>query len=577
MIEVRSRSGLSKTTVWTSGNGKVRTPNLLVIGSASSPHPDYSQLTLDEEQGMICSPTDPDFQVIDLPSGIYIPYSAGSWREKEDSCGITIEDEAGSSAAPNDLWLTSDLAIVPNAFEMRRDAKTFVRSVVHLRQQVGYSKLLYAPGMMDTSNLALLVYLGIDLFDTSLLAFQSTRGVISRVEGAFAPDNAKWALRPGDSLEALNLRNSWEELQLVRRMIEIGRLRELVEMRAHATPWNVAALRILDEQFYDHQETYASVVGPRFYANAKQSLSRPDVVRHRRRVAERYRPASHKKVLLLIPCSARKPYFLSKSHQAFRNVLTSVPNSTVVQELIITSPLGVVPRELELFYPAAQYDIPVTGHWDLEEQAMVRGLAARVASLGFEQVISHLGGEGDIVNEVVECVDTSQGSPMSRDALTRLQETLSEACSKQPRTPHSIERAAAMASVARFQFGEGGQALLEGCTVSGNYPYSRISSGSKQMGLLTPERGMISLTLDGAERLAPKSLHLVEIEDFDLTGNLFAKGVRAADPRIRIGDEAIIMRNDEVAGVGIASMSAAEMTSSERGEAVRVRHKRKRA
>jgi archaeosine synthase len=254
----------------------------------------------------------------------------------------------------------------------------------------------------------------------------------------------------------------------------------------------------------------------------------------------------------------------------------SVPNSTVVQELIITSPLGVVPRELELFYPSAQYDIPVTGHWDLEEQGMVQELVVRMASLGFDQVISHLGGEGDIVKEVVKCIDTSQGNPMSRDSLTRLQEALTEACSKQPRTPFSIDRVAGMASVARFQFGEGGEVLLEGCSVSGNYPYSKITSGNKQMGLLTPERGMISLTLDGAERLVSKDLNHVEIEDFDLTGNLFAKGVKRADPRIRIGDEAIIMRNGQVEGVGIANMSAAEMTGSERGEAVRVRHKRKR-
>jgi archaeosine synthase len=358
-------------------------------------------------------------------------------------------------------------------------------------------------------------------------------------------------------------------------MIEIGRIRELVEIRANATPWNVAALRILDELFYDLQEMYAPVVGPRFYANSKQSLSRPDVVRHRRRIMERYRPAAHKKVLLLIPCSAKKPYFQSKSHQTFRNVLSSVSNSTVVQELIITSPLGAVPRELELFYPAAQYDIPVTGHWDLEEQAMVREMVAHVASLGFEQVVSHLGGESDIVKDAVECLDTSHGSPTTRDALARLHETLVEACSEYPRTPFPVERASTMAAVARFQFGEGGESLLEGCNVSGNYPYSRISRGSAQMGLLTPERGMISLTLDGAERIASKGLCHVEIEDFDLMGNLFAKGVKKVDPIIRIGDEAIIMRNGMVEGVGIANMSAAEMTASERGEAVRVRHKRK--
>jgi len=77
---------------------------------------------------------------------------------------------------------------------------------------------------------------------------------------------------------------------------------------------------------------------------------------------------------------------------------------------------------------------------------------------------------------------------------------------------------------------------------------------------------MISLTLDGAERLASKGLHLVEIEDFDLTGNLFAKGVRTRrppDPHRGRGDNHAQWRSG--IAVGIASMSAREMTTSERG------------
>jgi archaeosine synthase len=200
-------------------------------------------LIIDEESGTIRSLTDPDFQIIELQQGIYVPFSAASKQEREDVCGSAEADV--ELAVPNDQWLTGDLAIVPNAFEMRRDARKFVHLVVRLRKQIGYSKLLYAPGMMDCSNLALLTYMGIDVFDTALLSYQSSRGVISRIEGAFAPDNANWASRPGESVLDLNLRNSWEELMLVRRMIEVGRLRELVEMRSNATPWNVAALRIL--------------------------------------------------------------------------------------------------------------------------------------------------------------------------------------------------------------------------------------------------------------------------------------------------------------------------------------------
>ena len=64
--------------------------------------------------------------------------------------------------------------------------------------------------------------------------------------------------------------------------------------------------------------------------------------------------------------------------------------------------------------------------------------------------------------------------------------------------------------------------------------------------------------------------------DFDLSGNLFAVGVSEADSRIRAGDEVAIVRNGELEGVGVAAMSGEEMAQSRRGEAVRVRHKKKR-
>jgi archaeosine synthase len=337
----------------------------------------------------------------------------------------------------------------------------------------------------------------------------------------------------------------------------------------------VAALRLFDLECYDLQESHAAVVGPRFYANSTQSLNRPDVARWRKRVIERWRPSPHKKVLLLIPCSAKKPYFLSKTHQVFRDLLMRVPNNEVVQELIITSPLGAVPRELELFYPASQYDIPVTGNWGMEEREMVNELVSSSSLKGFDKVVCHLGHGSDFVKEAVDCIDSSQGSPTSGESLRRLEDILTRLCQAYERPQRGMERARSLASVARFQFGEGGDALTEDCTVIGNYPYSKIFNGKEQMGMLTPERGMISLTMEGASRLMPRRIHWVEMEDFDLTGNLFAVGVKGADSRIREGDEALVVRNGELVAVGIAAMNAREMTGLKRGEAVRVRHKKR--
>jgi len=116
---------------------------------------------------------------------------------------------------------------------------------------------------------------------------------------------------------------------------------------------------------------------------------------------------------------------------------------------------------------------------------------------------------------------------------------------------------------------------MEDATVVGNYPYQRIMSGREQLGMLTPERGMISLTLQGGARLLSQGINRVEIGGFALTGNLFAVGIEKADPGIRVGDEVLIVHKGELKGVGVASMSGPEMNEAERGEAVRVRHKLK--
>ena len=506
-------------------------------------------------------------RMAEIEGGTFVPLSIES---------RLLSEEGRAEGTPSQKEL-GDLVVMPHSFELRRDARSFVQHMRALRGAVGPSKLIYAPGIMDVSNLALLAYMGVDLFDSALVSYLARKGSLSLPEGTISASKAEWLVREpkASTVEEFNLNAAWRELGLVRHMVRAGRLRELVEARASSYPWGMAALRLFDLECYELQESQTAVVGPRFYATSPQSLSRPDVVRWRSRIKERWSPAPHKKILLLIPCSAKKPYFTSKTHQVFRESLVRVPNHEVVQELIVTSPLGLVPRELELFYPAAQYDIPVTGHWSLEEQRMVTELVASAASKGFEKVVCHLGHGNDFVKEQMDCIDTSQGSPTSRDSLARLEAALSQLCQGYERPPRGRERAESLASAARFQFGEGGDSLTEGCTVTGSYPYSKIFSGKEQMGMLTPERGMISLTLEGASRLSHKGINWVEIQDFDLSGNLFAVGVKDVDSRMRVGDEALIMRKGELVAVGIAAMSAREMSDLERGEAVRVRHKRR--
>ena len=572
MLEVTDRAGLARTVQWTFEGSRVMLPNILFYSSTLHPAPPYAESTLVRQEGGLHALIDGKTAFI-MPEGINPPLSyqrgESSW---EDASGAIIV-----RGSPSDLRSRpEEVFVLSNAFEFWRDARGFVDAIVSLRRAVGYNRLIYAPGIMDPSNLALLIYMGVDLLDSSLLIYQGSRGRVLLPEGSFGADEASWLVSSPEEAVGHNLDAAWKELQLIRHMIKIGRLRELVETRAHATPWGVAALRILDREHYQHQEAHTSLVGPAFYANTKQALFRPDVWRFRRRVMERWAPAPHKKILLLLPCSAKKPYYTSKSHRMFEEVLLSVPNSCVVQELIITSPLGAVPRELELFYPAAQYDIPVTGDWDCEERGMVQELVAHAAGLGFSTIINHLGTESEFVSEVVEAIPTAVGSATSRASLDRLRDELKRACSEIDKVPRAIDRVETLRSIARYQFGKDAGILLDDATVTGRYPYLKVMSGKVQLAMLTPERGMLSLTLDGAEKLRDHGLGWVKMGDFNLSGSLFAVGVQGADPGLRPGDEAVLLRNGEVEGVGVAVMSGAEMEDSRRGEAVRVRHKRRR-
>lgn len=583
MLEMLYRAGGGRLARWSEGGSEILTPNILYFNSAAFPAPEYADMFLecsDTDESLELTPRSSGIPLVTIPNDLKIPLSflrrEGMSVLSSGKRSVVVRGNA--RGIDNQKSGTDALVyVLGSAFELRRDAKEFVRSLVALRKAVGPKGFIYAPGIMDVSNLALLCYLGVDLVDSSLLTYQGARGRLLTPEGTLNASNAGWLVCTEDPEESVryNLDSAWCEMNLVWHMLEVGRLRELVETRVNSSPWSVAALRIFDFEFYDLQEVYAPVVGPSFYCNSRQSLYRPDVWRFRRRILERYKPPIHKKVLLLIPCSAKKPYSTSKSHRLFTQAIQAVRNNAILHEVIVTSPLGIVPRELELLYPAAQYDIPVTGHWDRDEMAMVQEMLLKIVSFGYDKIICHLSEEEAFVKDVVKYVDTASGRPTSKDSLERLRDQLEEVCSSLPLVGRGTDRIGCMGSLARFQFGEGGECLIEGCSVVGNYPYLRIIEENTQVAMLTPERGMLSLTMRGGEKLLPHGINWVEMEDFVLEGNLFAVGVKDADRRIRSGDDVLVVKNGELEAVGVASMGGEEMIEAERGEAVRIRHNRK--
>src|SRR2546430_2647304 len=119
-----------------------------------------------------------------------------------------------------------------------------------------------------------------------------------------------------------------------------GRLRELVERRLANAPWNTAVVRHLDLREYDWVEPYTAVAGGAMLAYSHESLHRPEIVRFRRRIRDRYRKPPSLRVLLLLPCSARKPHSARRSHPRVRRPVLCDGNPALVPGVHLTPPLG---------------------------------------------------------------------------------------------------------------------------------------------------------------------------------------------------------------------------------------------
>ena len=180
----------------------------------------------------------------------------------------------------------------------------------------------------------------------------------------------------------------------------------------------------------------------------------------------------------------------------------------------------------------------------------------------------------------MEC--TVVGDPTSPASLQNLDKALREATKGMEPVDYLIDRNNQMLNMLRFQFGsEAADVLMDKDTyATGKFPYFKLfretpDNGKVQLGMFTPERGGISLTLEGAQILADSGYPVVEMMDFEMKGNLFAVGVIRADPRIHVGDEAIAVCDGKVRAIGVAAMCGQEMTDLKRGIAVKVRHKTK--
>lgn len=568
-FEIIERDGLARTGILEIDGVKHRTP---AVAHVDERRPDHAPAGLHLSSSGAAAKGD-----LKVPPSGFSPERGG-----EDAEGALDPWFRGSPyAGPRP---EKGFVIVDSVAKLLLDSPRFVETIKKTKSGPDLLKPTFCSLIGMPHRLALLAYCGVDVFDSVPLVMATETGRYLTTTGPLDYSALKdlpctcEACRSGsrgkEELLRHNIATAEAELRLVSHMISVGRLRELVETRIRVDPWLVQDLRLMDISAQELQEMHAPVRGTEFHAGSKESLLRPEIVRWQNRLRERYRRPPGASVLVLIPCSAKKPYSLSQSHMRFRDALFSSGRAQLVHEVIVTSPLGLVPRELEMFYPAKDYDIPVTGHWDRDEQKLVQDMVSwLVETQRYDIVISHLGDEREAVAAVLgDHIDTSGGDPGSRASLDGLEQALREHCPEPRDARRSARVLQDMRSVCRFQFGPAGDELCEGAGSFGRWPFVKILRDGSQLGMLTSDRGMVSLTLEGGRRLARTGAYCVEIEDFKPKGNLFAVGVEDASPDVRIGDDVAVVHKGDLRGVGVARMCADELRLADRGEAVHIRH-----
>ncbi|MFC7201396.1 archaeosine synthase subunit alpha [Halospeciosus flavus] len=536
-------------------------------------------------------PEGDDSAVTVLP---YRGFPTGTAEEVEESFAVDYPDVDFPSAAvvsPDTAAdYGSDVYILSGAPGYVGHASAFVDAVIQARESIPGDSALYLSGVATPENVATLVYAGVDLVDADRAVVRGTQGKYLTTDGEQfledleeLPCACEACRKPiseftREDCVDHNVNVLEAELARVRGRIREGRLRDYIEGQARHEAWCTASFRELDQQWGYIEERTPVQRDSMLLSATEDSLKRVEIQRFADRVTSRFQKRLDDVPLLLVPCSARKPYSESQSHGQFQDAAQYRAHL-----VSMTSPIGVVPQELELTYPAQHYDSVVTGEWSETELDFVsRVLARYLDNTNYSRIVAHVPDEGyqEIVRRATEGRDvpvefTVEDHPTTDASLANL----SDALQGETQIRVSEKERATLKAVADYQFGAGaGDDLFDDLQIQGRYPkIQALDAEGEQLAALVPNYGLLSFTLAGGRRWVESDVptKTVEIDDFVPRGSVLAPGVVDADDSIRPGDE-VVVEGPSAFAVGRALTHGAEMTESTRGEVVQVRHSEER-
>ena len=430
-----------------------------------------------------------------------------------------------------------------------------------IREKISPNSAIYFPAVFPW-EIPLLVYMGVDYFDNSLTKLYASMGYKFTKNRALKVDNYNF-----EELYFNNKKVYEEILEEVKIAIKNGFLRNVVEETAISHPYLWANYRRYEPDLRNIPLSKESKI------IVTTNINIPEVKKYLERL-DRYEPYSN--VIVLLPCSSKKPYSTSQSHQKFIKAIKS--SKVVVEEVILTSPYGLVPRALERL---VNYDIPVTGEWGLEEIKLINNCLKNFLKKVEEKfddyvVIAHLPEHYIEILDLDNVIITSEGNPTSEENLKNLTNTLknykeltkNKNVSKKGQKIHNIQQ------LAKFQFGI--NFIPNEIFINRKEQiFIKVNNKNQQIASINPKNGLLILTLSGGELLwnsGGKNINYVEVDYEIKKGSLFPPGFVDCNENISYNDEVVLIKDDEFLGVGRALMSGLEMKKAKHGALVNIRN-----
>ena len=349
-----------------------------------------------------------------------------------------------------------------------------------------------------------------------------------------------------------NLEMTLAELSRCRQAVREGKIWELAEKRSHQHPalrdaWNYV-LNLQSEWIIEAQQT-PKPGGIAWMGD--ESALRPELVRARNRLIERWSPLHEGRVLVIH--GAAGPWRERVGNLVAR--LKNVENDLVI---LISTPIGLLPYSLEDLQPFAHID-GAGNVW--QRQPLLDDL--KIWKLEERELIL-LDLEGDELHErAFEALGLEPGDACAREIIWREQ---------------IVDKLRVLFNVKT----EDAHAVMEGATfVKSKTGRVRNVMSSDGQHLFSPtlSHGGMSMTIEGAKwaHSLKSGLARVTVDDdaepFIRKGrNVFHAFVETCDDSVRIGELCLVVNSqNELLGLGVAQCDAKEMLTFSKGIAVKVR------